>query len=64
MRLDDEDYSVRAVATKIPIWLIDGQEELTDDRSIWDWTKYKIRSHAIQHLKRKAMERKGKETNL
>ena len=61
--LDDEDY-VRDVTTKIPIWLIEGQNELTDDRSIWDWTKYKIRAHAIQHSKRKAMERKEKETNL
>ena len=37
---------------------------MTDDRSIWDWTKYKIRSHEIQHSKRKAMEKKEKETNL
>ena len=48
--LDDEDY-VRDVTTKIPIWLIEGQKELTDDRSIWDWTQYKIRAHAIQHSK-------------
>ena len=48
--LNDEDY-VRGVTTKIPIWLIEGQKELTDDRSIWDWTKYKIRAHAIQHSK-------------
>ena len=62
--LDDEDYNVRDVTTKIPIWLIESQKELTDDRSIWDCTKYKIRAHAIQHSKRKAMERKGKEKNL
>ena len=37
---------------------------MTDDRSIWGWTKYKIRTHAIQHSERKAMERKEKETNL
>ena len=61
--LDDEDY-VRDVTTKIPIWLIEGQKELTDDRSIWDWTKCKIRAHEIQHSKRKAMERKEKEANL
>ena len=61
--LDDEDY-VREVTAKIPIWLIEGQNELTDNRSIWDWTKYKIRAHAIQYSKRKAMERKEKEMNL
>ena len=38
--LDDEDY-VREVTAKIPIWLIEGQNELTDNRSTWDWTKYK-----------------------
>ena len=37
---------------------------MTDNRSIWDWTKYKIRAHAIQHSKRKAMERKEKQENL
>ena len=52
--LDDEDY-VRGLTAKIPIWLIEGQNELTDSRSIWDWTKYKIGAHAVQHLKRKAM---------
>ena len=61
--LDGEDY-VRDVTAKTPISLIEGQNELTDNRSIWDWTKYKIRAHAIQHSKRKAMERKEKETNL
>ena len=35
--LDDEDY-VREVTAKIPIWLTKGQNELTDNRSIWDWT--------------------------
>ena len=53
--------TVRDVTTKIPIWLIEGQKELTDDRSIWDWTKYKIRAHAIQHSKWEAMERKAKQ---
>ena len=62
-RLDDED-NVREVTAKIPIWLIEGQNELNDNRSIWDWTKYKIRAHAIQHSKRKAMERKEKQQNL
>ena len=33
--LDDEDY-VREVTAKIPAWLIKGQNEWTDSRSIWD----------------------------
>ena len=61
--LDDGDY-IRVVTAKIPIWLIEGQNELTDNRSIWDWTRYNTRAHAIQHSKQKAMERKKKEMNL
>ena len=61
--LDDEDY-IREVTAKIPIWLTEGRNELTDNRSIWDWIKYNIRVHAIRHSKQKAMERKEKETNL
>jgi len=54
--LDDEDY-IRDVTAKTPIWLTEGQNELTDNRSIWDWTKYNIRAHAIQHSKQKVLER-------
>ena len=61
--LEDEDY-VREVTAKIPMWLREGRNELTDNRSISDWTKYNIRVHAIQHSKRKAMERKEKEMKL
>ena len=45
--LDDEDY-IRDVTANIPIWLTEGQNELTDNRGIWDWTKYNISTHAIQ----------------
>ena len=45
--LDDEDY-IREVTAKIPIWLTEGRNELTDNRSIWDWIKYDIRVHAIR----------------
>ena len=61
--LEDEDY-IKEVTAKIPIWLTEGRNELTDNRSIWDWIKYNIRVHAIRHSKQKAMERKEKETNL
>ena len=36
--LDDEDY-VNDIVEKIPIWLAEGREELSDSRSIWDWLK-------------------------
>ena len=44
--LEDKDY-VREVTAKIPMWLREGRDELTNNRSIWDWTKYNIRVHAI-----------------
>ena len=59
LALEDEDY-VGEVTAKIPMWLREGGNELIDNRSIWDWTKYNIRVHAIQHSKRKAMERRKK----
>ena len=54
--LDDEDY-VREVRAKISIWLIEGQNEFTDNRSIWDWTKYKTSSnHRLESAGLKAVE--------
>ena len=53
---DDEDY-VRVVTAKIPIWLTEGQNELTDKRSIWDWTKYKIRAHTTKSDGKKRRKR-------
>ena len=61
--LDDEDY-VNDISEKIPIWLSEGREELSDGRNIWDWFKYNIKAHTIQHSKRRARERKEREQNL
>jgi len=61
--LDDEDY-VNEISEKIPIWLSEGREELSDSRNIWDWLKYNIRAHTIKHSKRRARERKEREQNL
>ena len=54
--LDDEDY-IEDITLKIPCWIADGERELFDNRSIWDWIKYNIRAHAIQYSKRRAKER-------
>ena len=46
--LDDEDY-INDLAEKIPIWLAEGRNhgnELSDNRSIWDWMKYNINKNA------------------
>ena len=39
-------------------------KDLSDDRIIWDWLKYNIRTHAKQHSKRRARERNEKENRL
>ena len=58
--LDDEEYE-EDIARMIPPWTAEGQKEFTDNRMIWDWIKYKIRTHAIQYSKRKAKERGKRE---
>ena len=61
--LEDDDY-INDVTSKIPIWLAQGRQDLSDDRIIWDWLKYNIRAHAKQHSKRRARERNGRENRL
>ena len=59
--LEDENY-VNDVALKIPVWITEGEKDLTDNRSIWEWLKYNIRAHAIQYSirkLRKEMKRKS-----
>ena len=60
---DDEDY-IDDIAEKIPVWLAEGRNELSDNRNIWDWMKYNIRAHAIQYSKRRARERNEREKSL
>ena len=57
--LDDEDY-INDIAAKIPIWLAEGRNELSDNRGIWDWMKYNIRAHKIQYSKKHGKETKDK----
>lgn len=61
--LEDDRY-VDDVKSKIPVWLAEGYKDLSDNRNIWDWLKYNIRAHAIQHSKRRAKERNEKENYL
>ena len=61
--LGDDDY-IRDVTAKIPVWLAEGSSDLSDNRSIWDWIKFNIRAHAIQHSKRKARHSTEKENIL
>ena len=61
--LEDEEY-VDNLKSKIPIWLAEGCKDLSDNRNIWDWLKYNIRPHAIQHSKHRAKEKNKKENYL
>lgn len=54
--LDDKDH-IEDITLKIPSWIADGERELSDNRTVWDWNKYNIRVHAIQYSKRRAKER-------
>ncbi|KAL9954593.1 hypothetical protein ACROYT_G042155 [Oculina patagonica] len=60
---DDEEY-VNSVTEIIPMWITEGREELSDDRCMWDWIKYNIRSHAIRHSKRRSKQKNETETKL
>ena len=61
--LDDEEY-VNGIAEKIPVWLAEGRNELSDSQSIWDWMKYNIKVHTTQFTERKAWERNEREKSL
>ena len=50
--LDDENC-LNQLTINIPKWKLEGENELSDKRSVWDWIKYNIRSHAIATPKRK-----------
>ena len=61
--LEDENY-VNDVALKIPVWIGEGEKDLTDNRSIWEWLKYNIKAYAIQYSIKRAQERNEKEKSL
>ena len=56
----EEDSYINEVTRKIPIWVAEGQKELSDNRTTWEWIKYNIRAHAIQYSKRRAKEKSDK----
>ena len=61
--LDDEEY-FNDLTEKIPVWIAEGREQLSDDRCVWDWIKYNIRDHAIFHSKRRGKQMNEKETKI
>jgi len=53
--LDDEEY-VNSATEMIPMWITEGREELSDDRCVWDWIKYK--SPRYQPLEKESKAKK------
>ena len=60
--LNDDDY-VEEITKMILIWSAEGERELSDHRSVWDWTKYNVRAYSTNYSKKKAKVRneQGKE---
>jgi len=55
---------IEEISNLLPKWVDEGQKELSDDRSVWEWTKFDIRNHAIQFPKKRARSRKDQEAQL
>ena len=50
--LDDEEY-LNYLSVNISKWKLEGEKELSDKCSVWDWIKSNIRKHARSTLKKK-----------
>jgi len=61
--LDDSFYNDE-ISNLLPKWVGEGRKELSDNRSIWEWTKFNVRDHTIQFLMKRARSRKDKEAQL
>ena len=48
--LEEESY-IDDVTRKIQIWAAEGQKELVDNQTTWEWIKYNIRANASQYSK-------------
>ena len=50
----DDSIEIQEISLLIPKWTVEGQKELSDDRSVWEGIKFNIRDHAIQFSKKRA----------
>ena len=50
--LNDDNY-INELNCNVPKWRVEGGNELSDKRAVWDWIKYSIRAHAISYSKLK-----------
>ena len=61
--LNDDDY-VEEITKMIPIWTVEGERELSDHRSTWDWIKCDVRVYSTNYSKKKAKVRNEQEKEL
>ena len=61
--LNDDNY-INELNCNVPKWRVEGGNELSDKRAVWDWIKYNIRAHAISYSKSKAKQRQVEEMHL
>ena len=61
--LSDETY-VEKINSLIPKWVQEGEIDLEDPRSVWDWVKYNIKKYSRQYSMNKCKEKKLEEQKL
>ena len=61
--LDDENY-LEQLRINLAKWKLEGENELSDKRCVWDWIKYNIRLHANSYPKGKSKLRYEKEQRI
>ena len=61
--LNDDDY-VEEITKMIPSWTVEGERELCDHRSTWNWMKYNVRAYSMNCSKKIAKVRNEQEKEL
>ena len=61
--LSDETY-VEIINSLIPKWVQEGENDLEDPRSVWDWVKYNIKKYSRKYSMNKCKEKKAEEQML
>jgi len=61
--LSDKAY-VGKINSLIPKWAQEGENDLEDPRSVWDWLKYNIKKYSRKYSMNKCKEQKAEEDML
>ena len=61
--LNDKEY-VNELNLLLPTWLRQGNRELSDPRSVWDWVKYNVKKYSRLYSMNKCKQRHLEEQHL